>query len=397
MLKINYFAKTNYRGKGEVFGIKREDRRLHIYILGRTGMGKTTLLLNMILNDIYGGEGVGFIDPHGDAAERLLEMIPKKRAKDLIYFDPTKKSSPSLNVFKGVRRKRRDLVASNLISSFKRLWRGFWGPRLEYLLRNSILTLLEDPKDHTLGEVSKLFTSEGFRRDILARLRDRKLKDFWSHDFPKFFLKGSAAESIAAILNKIGALNLNPILDRTINRKDKNLEFRKLMDERKIFIANLSKGRIGEDASMLLGSLILSSFYLASLSREDIPEEERELFFLFVDEFQEFLPENFSSILSESRKYGLCLTLAHQYLGQLEESLREAIFGNVGTIIVFAVGPEDAKFLEREFRPEFKMRDLVEQGKYHIYLKMAINGKTSGPFSAFTLPPFAVFKKGKVR
>jgi type IV secretory pathway TraG/TraD family ATPase VirD4 len=277
-------------------------------------------------------------------------------------------------------------VASNLISSFKRLWRGFWGPRLEYLLRNSILTLLEDPKDHTLGEVSKLFTSEGFRRDILTRLKDRKLKDFWVHDFPKFFLKGSAAESIAAILNKIGALNLNPILDRTINRKDKNLGFRKLMDERKIFIANLSKGRIGEDASMLLGSLILSSFYLASLSREDIPEEERELFFLFVDEFQEFLPENFSSILSESRKYGLCLTLAHQYLGQLEENLREAIFGNVGTIIVFAVGPEDAKFLEREFRPEFKMRDLVEQGKGHIYLKMAINGKTSRPFSAFTLP-----------
>jgi type IV secretory pathway TraG/TraD family ATPase VirD4 len=388
MSSINFFAKTNFRGQGKIFGIKRDDRRYHMYIIGKTGMGKTTLLLNMAYNDVLAGEGVGFIDPHGDAAEKLLQHIPKSRAKDVIYFNPTDNHNLlGLNILEKVEPKRRHLVASHLISSFKRLWSEFWGPRLEYILRNSILTLLEHPQTHTLGEICKLLTSERFRRYILAGTTNKKLKDFWNYEFPKYFIKGWPAESIAAILNKIGVLNVNPILNGIINQPHNEIDFRKVSDERKIFIANLSKGKIGEDVSMLLGSLILSSFHLASLSKQDIPEKKRNLFYLFVDEFQDFVPENFTFILSEARKYGLCLTVAHQYLGQLDEKLREAIFGNVGTIICFKVGIEDAEVLVKEFFPEFKKEHLINLDKYRIYLKMVINGKTSKPFSARTLHP----------
>jgi type IV secretory pathway TraG/TraD family ATPase VirD4 len=387
MLNVNFFAKTNFRGQGKLFGIKREDRRYHMYVIGKTGMGKTTLLLNMAYNDILAGEGVGFIDPHGDAAEKLLQHIPKTRAKDIIYFNPANNHNLlGLNILEKVEPKRRHLVASHLISSFKRLWSEFWGPRLEYILRNSILTLLEHSQIHTLGEICKLLTSERFRRYILAGTRNKKLKDFWNYEFPQYFIKGWSAESIAAILNKIGVLNVNPLLNEIINQPHNQINFRKVLDERKIFIANLSKGKIGEDVSMLLGSLILSSFHLASLSRQDVPEEKRSLFFLFVDEFQDFVPENFTFILSEARKYGLCLTLAHQYLGQIDEKLRQAIFGNVGTVICFKVGAEDAILLENEFSPELERKDLINLDKYRIYLKLAVKGKTSKPFSARTMP-----------
>jgi len=395
MPNINFFAKTNFRGQGKLFGIKREDRRYHMYVIGKTGMGKTTLLLNMTLNDVYAGESVGFIDPHGDAAEKLTEHIPSSRVKDVIYFNPADTSNPiGLNVLEKVEPERRHIVVSNLISAFHRLWSEFWGPRLEYVLRNSILTLLEHPHIHTLGEISKLLTSDRFRRYILAGTVNKKLKDFWNHEFPQYFIKGWSAKSIAAILNKIGILNVNPILNGIINQPNNEIDFRKVLDERKIFIANLSKGRIGEDVCLLLGSLILSSFHLATLSRQDVSEEKRNSFFLFVDEFQDFVPENFSLILSEARKYGLCLTLAHQYLGQLDEKLREAIFGNVGTLICFKIGIEDAEILAKEFYPEFKKENLTNLDKYSIYLKMAINGKTSKPFSAQTLPP-CTFKTSK--
>lgn len=388
MSNINFFAKTNFRGQGQVFGIKREDRRYHVYVIGKTGMGKTTLLLNMILNDIYNGEGVGFIDPHGDAAETLLDYIPSWRVKDVTYFNPADRKHPiGLNVLEKVEPEKRHIVASHLISSLHKLWSEFWGPRLEYILRNSILTLLEQPETYTLGDVSKLLTSESFRRRILAEVKNQRLRDFWNLEYSQFFSKYSLKTSIAAILNKIGVLNVNPILNGILNQPHNEIDFRKIIDEKKIFITNLSKGKIGEDVCLLLGSLILSSFYLASLSRQDIPEEKRKSFFLFVDEFQNFVPENFTSILSEARKYRLCLTLAHQYLGQLDEKLREAIFGNVGTIIAFKVGAGDALYLEKEFLPEFSGEDLINQDKYHIYLRMAINGKTSKPFSAITLPP----------
>jgi type IV secretory pathway TraG/TraD family ATPase VirD4 len=389
MSNINFFAKTNFRGQGKLFGIKREDRRYHMYVIGKTGMGKTTLLLNMAYNDMKGGEGVGVIDPHGDLAEKLVKHIPKERMKDLIYFNPAEaRHSLALNVLENVEPERRHLVASHVVSSFHRLWREFWGPRLEYVLRNSILTLLDHSETHTLGEISKLLTSRIFRQQILAEIKNQKLKDFWNLEFPQYFSKYRSAESIAAILNKIGVLNVNPILDGIINQPHNKIDFRKVMDKRKIFVANLGKGKIGEDVSMLLGSLILSSFHLATLSRQEIPEEKRDLYFLFVDEFQSFVPENFSFILSEARKYGLCLTLAHQYLGQLDKKLREAIFGNVGTIICFKVGIEDAELLEKEFYPEFKKEDLIKLDKYRIYLKISVNGKTSKPFSARTLMPF---------
>lgn len=391
MPSINFFAKTDFRGRGKVFGIKREDRRYHTYIIGKTGMGKTTLLLNMILNDICNGEGIGFVDPHGDAAKTLLNHIPKSRMKDLIYFDPADTRHPlAMNVLEKVEPEKRHIVASHLISSFRRLWSEFWGPRLEYILRNSILTLLEQPETHTLGDVSKLLTSTIFRQRTMAGIKNERLRDFWNLEFPQYFSKYRSAESIAAILNKVGVLNVNRILNGIINQPYNEIDFRKVIDGRKIFIANLSKGKIGEDVSMLLGSLILSSFYLASLSRQVIPEEKRRNFFLFVDEFQNFVPENFTSILSEARKYKLCLTLAHQYLGQLDEKLKEAIFGNVGTIICFKVGIEDAEILAKEFYPKFKKDNLISLDKYKIYLRMAIDGETSKPFSAQTLLPFCL-------
>lgn len=393
MVRINFFARTDFRGQGKVFGIKREDRRYHMYLIGKTGMGKTTLLLNMILNDVYNGEGVGFIDPHGDASEKLLNYIPKWRVKDVIYFNPADTNHPiGLNVLEKVRPESKHIVASHIISSFRRLWSEFWGPRLEYVLRNSILSLLEQPETYTLGDVSKLLTSRIFRQRILAGIKNERLQDFWKLEFPQYFSKYRAAESIAAILNKIGVLNVNPILNGILNQPHNEIGFRKVIDERKIFIANLSKGKIGEDVSIILGSLILSSFYLASLSRQGVPEDERESFFLVVDEFQNFVPENFTSILSEARKYRLCLTLAHQYLGQLDEKLREAIFGNIGTIICLKVGIEDAEVLEKEFYPEFEKGDLIDLDKYRIYLKMIIDGKTSKPFSAQTLPPLHNFR-----
>jgi len=388
MSDINFFAKTDFRGQGKVFGIKREDRKYHMYIIGKTGMGKTTLLLNMILNDINNGEGVAFIDPHGDAAETLLNYIPKWRIKDVLYFNPADTEHPiGLNILEKVEPEKRSIVTSQLISSFRRLWSEFWGPRLEYILRNSILSLLEQSETYTLGDISKLLTSRTFRQHILAGIRNERLRDFWNLEFPQYFSKYRSADSIAAILNKIGVFNVNTIINGIINQPHNKIDFRKVIDERNIFIANLSKGKIGEDACLLLGSLILSSFYFAGLSRQDIPEEKRESFFLFVDEFQNFIPENFTSILSEARKYRLCLTLVHQYLGQLDKKLKEAILGNVGTTICFKVGIEDAQILEKEFYPEFKREDLINLDNYKIYLKMTINGRALKPFSAITLQP----------
>ena len=393
MLRINYFAETDFRNEKRVFGIKREDRRLHMYILGRTGMGKTTLLLNMILNDVYGNEGLCFIDPHGDAVEKLLDYIPSSRVEDVIYFDPADIEHPiPLNVLGEVDQARRHLLVSNLISIFRKLYGEYWQHRQEHILRNTLLALLEYKDKTTLLDVYKMLTDSRFRKEVLKDIKDPVVKSFWENEFPKYLYQFKG-EALAPIQNKLGAFLTVPLVRNIVCQKESRLNFREIIDQGRILLVNLAKGKLGEDICSFLGSLIVTKLQLASLSRIDIPEEKRRDFYLYLDEFQNFVvPETFESILSEARKYRLCLILSHQYIGQLSESLRKAIFGNVGTIIAFPVGPENGEFLEKEFYPVFKRQDLIAHDRHHIYLKLAIDGKTSKPFSAYSLPPFYRFK-----
>ncbi|MDD2666639.1 MAG: type IV secretion system DNA-binding domain-containing protein [Methanocellales archaeon] len=393
MSKINFFAKTNFRGEGKVFGIKKEDRRLHMYVIGKTGMGKTSLLLNMILNDIYGNEGVCFIDPHGDAVERVLDYIPKERINDIIYFNPADVDHPiALNVLEKVEPGRRHLLVSGLISVFRKLYAEYWHHRQEHILRNTILALLDYPGNKTLLDVYRMLNDWRYRKEIVDKIKDPIVRSFWKNEFPKYLyqFKGDA---LTPIQNKLGGFLSTPLIRNIVGRAESKIDFRWVMDKGKILLVNLAKGKIGEDNSSLLGSLIITKLQLAAMSRINIPEEQRKDFYLFVDEFQNFVStETFGDILSESRKYRLCLALAHQYIDQLDEELRKAIFGNVGTIIAFLIGAENGEFLRKEFYPEFDREDLINHDKYHVYLKLAIDGKTSKPFSALTLPPFYSFK-----
>jgi hypothetical protein len=393
MSEINYFAVTNFRNQRKLFGIKGEDRRLHMYILGRTGMGKTTLLLNMILNDIYGNEGVCFIDPHGDAVETLLDYIPSFRLKDVIYLNPADTDYPiPLNVLGEAEPERKHLLVSSLISIFRKLYAEYWQHRQEHILRNSILALLEQRGRKTLVDVYALLSDWRFRKAVVEQVKDPIVKSFWQNEFPKYLYQFKG-EALAPIQNKLGAFLTVPLVRNIVGQEKSKIDFREVIDNRKILLVNLAKGRIGEDISSFLGSLIITKIQLAAMSRIDVLEKERRDFYLYVDEFQEFVAsETFEGILSEARKYRLSLILAHQYIGQLDEELRKAIFGNIGTIIAFPVGPENGEFLEKEFYPEFKRHDLIAQDKYHVYLKLAIDGRTSQPFSALTLPPFCNYE-----
>jgi type IV secretory pathway TraG/TraD family ATPase VirD4 len=389
---INYFAVTDFRNERKLFGIKREDRRLHMYILGRTGMGKTTLLLNMILNDIYGNEGVCFIDPHGDAVETLLDYIPSFRLKDVIYFNPADTDYPiPLNVLGESEPQKKHLLVSSLISIFRKLYAEYWQHRQEHILRNCILALLEQPEKKTLVDVYTLLSDWRYRKAVVGEVKDPIVKTFWQNEFPKYLYQYKG-EALAPIQNKLGAFLTVPLVRNILGQEESKINFREVIDKGKILLVNLAKGRLGEDISSFLGSVIVTKIYLAALARIDASENERRDFYLYVDEFQEFVAsETFEGILSEARKYRLCLILAHQYIDQLGHELRKAIFGNIGTLIAFPVGPENGELLEKEFYPEFDRQDLIAHDKYHIYLKLAIDGKQSQPFSALTLPPFYKF------
>jgi len=364
-----------------------------MYILGRTGMGKTTLLLNMILNDIYSNEGVCFVDPHGDAVETLLDYIPSFRVRDVIYFNPADTDYPiPLNVLGELEPERKHLLVSSLISIFRKLYAEYWQHRQEHILRNCILALLEQKERKTLVDVYTLLSDWRYRKAVVEEVKDPIVKSFWQNEFPKLLFQYKG-EALAPIQNKLGAFLTVPLVRNIVGREQSKIDFREIINGGKILLVNLAKGRLGEDISSFLGSLIVTKIQLAAMSRIDVPENQRRDFYLYVDEFQEFVAsETFEGILSEARKYRLCLVLAHQYIDQLDDDLRKAIFGNVGTIIAFPVGPENGEFLEREFYPEFDRRDLIAHDKYHIYLKLAIDGKQSQPFSAFTLPPFSGFK-----
>jgi len=392
---IILLGETTFRNQKKKFGIKTDDRRRHIYVIGKTGMGKTALLENMAIQDIRAGKGVGIIDPHGEAAEKLLNFIPAKRVNDVIYFNPADLDHPMpFNVMEKVAPEHRHLVASGLMEVFKKIWPDVWSARMEYILSNSILALLEDPNSTLLG-INRMLADPEYRKKIIEKVKDPMVKSFWNNEFARYTQRYEV-EATAAIQNKIGQLISNPLIRNIVGQVKSKLDMRKIMDEKKIFIVNLSKGRIGEENSRLLGALLVAKLQLAAMSRVDTPEEEREDFFLYVDEFQNFATEAFANILSEARKYRLSLILANQYMAQLEEmtalgrstKVRDAVFGNVGTLIVFRIGAEDAEYLEKEFVPDIMAEDLVNLAKYNIYIKLMIEGIAGRPFSANTIKPY---------
>jgi len=387
MNEINFFAETTFRNIRQKFGIKPDDRRRHVYVIGKTGMGKTVMLQNMAIQDIQAGRGVGFVDPHGEAAEEILDFVPSNRINDVIYVNPADLDYPiAFNVMERVEPEYRHLVAGGLMGVFKKIWPDVWSARMEYILNNSILALLEYPGSTLLG-INRMLSDAEFRKKIVDKITDPVIKAFWLNEFARYTQRYEV-EATAAIQNKVGQFISAPLIRNSIGQVQSNIDMRKIMDEKKILILNLSKGKIGEDNSTLMGALLITKIQLAAMSRVDIPEEKRNDFFLYVDEFQNFATESFVNILSEARKYRLALILAHQYIAQMEETVRDAVFGNVGTLISFRVGAEDAEYLEKEFIPEFNAEDIVNLAKYNIYLKLMIDGVAGRPFSAETLLPF---------
>jgi energy-coupling factor transporter ATP-binding protein EcfA2 len=376
----------NFRGKEVKFGIKTKDRLRHIYIIGKTGQGKTTLLENMINFDIQNKNGLAFLDPHGDSVQRILDYIPKERIDDVIYFNPTDVNHPiAFNPLEKVSWEHRHLTAISLLSIFKKIWVDAWSARMEYILTNTLLALLEWP-NATLLDVNRLLSDEKFREKVVNNLKDEVVKAFWKQEFAKYHLQ-FRTEAIAPIQNKIGQFITNPLIRNIIGQTESAFDLRKIMDEGKIFLANLSVGAIGEETSRLLGGLLITKFQLSAMSRVDIPEEKRKDFYLYIDEFQNFATESFINILSEARKYHLSLILAHQYLDQVPEEIIKAVFGNVGTFIVFRLGANDAEIFNKEFAYLVKIDDFVNLPSYYTYIKLLVDGKPTSPFLAKTLPP----------
>jgi len=388
--KITYFAETDARNKRVKFGIKAEDRLRHLYSIGKTGMGKSVMLENMAIQDIQNGEGVAFLDPHGKTADMLLDYIPEHRLKDVIYFAPFDTEFPiSFNVMEDVGPEKRHLVVSGLMSAFEKIWVDAWSARMAYILQNTLAALLEYPGATMLG-INRMLSDKAYRQKVVDNVSDPTVKSFWVDEFAKYTDR-YAQEATPAIQNKVGQFTSNPLIRNIIGQPNSTFDIRKIMDEKKIFIVNLSKGLVGENNANLLGSMIVTKIYLAAMSRADAnPQELKKLpnFYLYVDEFQSFANKSFADILSEARKYKLSLNITHQYIEQMAEEVQAAVFGNVGTMIAFRVGSFDAEVLEKEFAPVFTMEDIVNLDKYQIYLKLMIDQVASQPFSAVTLPPF---------
>lgn len=375
---------TTWRNQNIPFGIKDKDRLGHIYCIGKTGMGKSTLLQKMALSDITKGKGCGVIDPHGDVAKYLLERIPEDRKKDLVYINPTEDNVVAYNPLHAVHPNYHSLVASGLISTFKKIWADSWGPRLEYILRFSLLTLLQYPYA-TLLDIQPLLTDPQFRERVLEYVKDDYIFDFWRKEFGKYS-PAFTNEVTAPILNKMGVFVSSEPLRKMLGQQVSGFRMSQVMDEQKILIANLSKGELGEDASIIIGSILVTAIQLSALYRAKQEMSKRVPFYLYVDEAHSFLSLSFADILAEARKYGLSLFMAHQYIEQLQEEVRTSIFGNVGTLICFRVGANDADFLEKEFHPNLNAQNLTLLNKFEIYLKLMIDGHGSRPFSAEIIP-----------
>lgn len=388
---IVYFGRTNFRGAQRLFGIKRVDRRQHTYILGKSGTGKTTLMHNMMVQDIVNGEGVCVVDPHGEFVESLLEKIPESRKNDVVYFNPADtEASIGFNVLELPDPKYKHLVASGLMGIFTKIWAGTWSARMEYILNNCVLALLDTPGSTLLG-ITRILVDKEYRQRIVQNIKDPVVRSFWVNEYEEW-KDQFRNEAIAPIQNKVGQFLSTALIRNIVGQQKSTIDIFEIMNTGKIFLVNVSKGRIGEDNASLLGAMIITKIQLAAMERVRILEEERIDFFLYVDEFQNFATDSFANILSEARKYRLNLTVGHQYIGQLvtdsSTKVRDAVFGNVGTMIMFRVGAADAEFLEKEFTPEFTVQDMVNLPNRSIYVKLMANGVTSRPFSATTLPPF---------
>lgn len=387
--KVTYFGETDFRNARSKFGIKNNDRSRHVYIIGKTGMGKSTVLENMAAQDIMNGEGMCFLDPHGSAIDVLIDYIPQHRVQDVAYFAPFDTGFPmSFNVLEHVEPDKRHLVVAGLMASFKKIWADSFSARMEYILSNTLLALLEYPGATLLG-VNRMLAEKDYRLDVVKHITDDSVKAFWVDEYGKWDPR-YAKEAGAAIQNKIGQFTSNPLIRNIIGQEKSAIDFREAMDNQKIILVNLSKGLIGESNGNLLGGMLITKLYLAAMSRADVGAgnlQKLPNFFFFVDEFQNFANESFADILSEARKYKLNLTVAHQYVDQMEEQVSSAIFGNVGTMITFRVGATDAEVFEKQFAPTFTAEDIVNLGKFQIYLSLMIDGIGSRPFSARTLAP----------
>jgi hypothetical protein len=384
--QVTHFAEANGRSPGRVFGIRRRDRRSHMYIIGKTGTGKSTLLYTLARRDILNGEGLALLDPHGDMVERIAATCPEYRRKDLIYFNvPDPSDSHTFNPLEYVTPDRRSLIAAGLLEVFRKTWTGnSWGVRLEHILRNALLTLVEQPTA-TLADILRLLDDKAYLKTALRHLTNEQVRRFWFDEWANYPVRYQI-DAAAPIRNKVGAFLADPLLNRILGGTKGSLNLREIMDGRKILLVNLAKGKIGEDSATLLGSLLVSQLGSTGLSRADTPEANRPDFYVYLDEFQTFTTLSLATMLAELRKYRVNMTLANQYLSQMEPEVRDAILGNIGTLITFRLGPSDATFLAKEFEPEFMAEDLMRLSNYHIYLKLMINGTVSRPFSAVTLP-----------
>ncbi|MDR3500683.1 MAG: type IV secretion system DNA-binding domain-containing protein [Parvibaculum sp.] len=383
---ISYFALTNGRPPSRRFGIKQADRLSHVYAIGKTGTGKSTLLHTLVQQDLFARRGFCLVDPHGDLADKVAADAQQSGRTDIIYWNVPDASSPyGYNPLRHVRAEKRSLAVSGILEAFKKLWDDAWGPRMEHILRNALYALLETP-DAILSDILRLISDEVFRKSVAHQVTNEPVRDFWLKEFPQYSFR-YRADGIAPIQNKVGAFLADPTLRRILTAPQQDLHLRQLMDAGGGLIVNLAKGEIGEDSANLLGSLLVTTIGLAAFSRAETEQSIRRPFFVYIDEFQSFTTLSTANMASELRKYGIGLTLAHQYLHQLELDVRHAVIGNAGTLIVFRVGAEDATFLAREFSPTFQMEDLLNLPNYQVFLKLMIDGAPSRPFSADTVSP----------
>lgn len=384
---ITYIGLTTYRNQQKRFGIKQADRLMHTYMIGKTGTGKSTMIETMITQDIQAGRGCCLLDPHGDLVEKVVKSIPDNRKDDLIYFNiPDASLKLKYNPFRKVSYEKRSLVASGILDVFSKLWDSAWGVKLEHILRHAILTLLDQPKA-TIADIVEILLNKEFRTEAIKHVKSESVKKFWKREFKEYH-----KYDLLPVLNKIGGMLVHPVIKRVLIENPDEVSLRKAMDEKKIVLVNLSKGHVGADVSHILGALFITSIASASFSRVDTEEDKRIPFMVYVDEFHNFTTLSLIGMFSELRKFKVGMTMAHQYMAQLDPDIKSAVLGNVGTIISFRIGTEDAMILTKEMYPEFDVEDFINLPNYKIYLKLMIDGKPSRPFSAISLIKFISVK-----